>query len=216
MGTNAGNMYFYATGRQVGFLSSSFNFGTYFSNLTDSWYVTDGDVYSKSFIDSDNNNYLVNPGGSSTIVRANVDDHVIVGAGTKLANNSLSSTTGDLTISPNSNIVSVDNSIITQLLDPVNSLDAVNKQFLDNAINNLTTGGITISAETGTVDTVALGQDILFAAGEGINTTVSNNQILIAGELASDSNIGVASFNIANFTVTSGDVAVTTLDGGTF
>jgi hypothetical protein len=34
--------------------------------------------------------------------------------------------------------------------------------------------------------------------------------------LASDSNIGVASFNIANFTVTSGDVAVTTLDGGTF
>ena len=143
-------------------------------------------------------------------------DYVIVGAGTKLANNSLSSTTGDLTISPNSNIVSVDNSIITQLLDPVNSLDAVNKQFLDNAINNLTTGGITISAETGTVDTVALGQDILFAAGEGINTTVSNNQILIAGELASDSNIGVASFNIANFTVTSGDVAVTTLDGGTF
>jgi len=34
--------------------------------------------------------------------------------------------------------------------------------------------------------------------------------------LASDSNIGAASFNIANFTVTSGDVALTTLDGGTF
>ena len=216
MGTNLGNMYFYATGRQVGFLSSSFNFGTYFSNLTDSWYVTDGDVYSKSFIDSDNNTYLIDPAGSSRIFNVNVDEHVIVGAGTKLANNSLSSTTGDLTISPNSNIISVDNSIITQLLDPVNSLDAVNKQFLDNAVNSLTTGGITISAETGTVDTVALGQDILFAAGEGINTTVSNNQILIAGELASDSNIGVASFNIANFTVTSGDVAVTTLDGGTF
>ena len=216
MGTNAGNMYFYAAGRQVGFLSSSFNFGTYFSNLTDSWYVTDGDVYSKSFIDSDNNTYLIDPAGSSRIFNVNVDEHVIVGAGTKLANNSLSSTTGDLTISPNSNIISVDNSIITQLLDPVNSLDAVNKQFLDNAVNSLTTSGITISAETGTVDTVALGQDILFAAGEGINTTVSNNQILIAGELASDSNIGVASFNIANFTVTSGDVAVTTLDGGTF
>ena len=216
MGTNAGNMYFYAAGRQVGFLSSSFNFGTYFSNVTDSWYVTDGDVYSKSFIDSDNNTYLIDPAGSSRIFNVNVDEHVIVGAGTKLANNSLSSTTGDLTISPNSNIISVDNSIITQLLDPVNSLDAVNKQFLDNAVNSLTTSGITISAETGTVDTVALGQDILFAAGEGINTTVSNNQILIAGELASDSNIGVASFNIANFTVTSGDVAVTTLDGGTF
>ena len=216
MGTNAGSMYFYATGNQIGFLSSSFNFGTYFSNLTDSWYVTDGDVYSRSFIDSQNNTYLIDPDGSSRILSVNVDEHVIVGAGTKLANNNLSSTAGDLTISPFSNIVSVDNSIITQLLDPVNSLDAVNKQFLDNAINNLTTGGINISAETGTVDTVALGQEIIFAAGEGINTTVSNNQILIAGELANNTNIGVASFPIANFTVTSGSVAITTLDGGTF
>ena len=215
MGTNAGNMYFYAQGNQVGFLSSSFNFGTYFSNLTDSWYVTDGDVYSKSFIDSDNNTYLVDPNGNSRLLNVNIDEQVLVGAGTKLANNSLSAT-GGLTLSSSISSISVDNSIITNLLDPVNSLDAVNKQFLDNAVNSLTTGGITISAETGTVDTVALGQDILFAAGEGINTTVSNNQILIAGELASDSNIGVASFNIANFTVTSGDVAVTTLDGGTF
>lgn len=216
MGTNAGSMYFYATGRQVGFLSSSFNFGTYFSNINDSWYVTDGDVYSQSFIDSENNTYLVDPDGNSRLLNANIDEHIIVGANTKLANNELSTTSGGLTLSSSSSSISVDNSIITGLLDPVNSLDAVNKQFLDNAVNSLTAGGITISAETGTVDTVALGQDILFAAGEGINTTVSNNQILIAGELATDSNIGVAKFNVANFTVTSGDVAVTTLDGGTF
>ena len=92
----------------------------------------------------------------------------------------------------------------------------VNKQFLDTAITNLTSGGISISAETGTTDVVALGETIIFAAGEGINTTVTDNQILIAGELASDTNIGVASFNTANFTVTSGDVEVTTLDGGSF
>ena len=217
MGTNAGNMYFYATGNQIGFLSSSFNFGTYFSNLTDSWYVTDGSVYSRSFIDSQNNNYFVDPaGGGSRLLNVNIDQHVIVGAGTKLANNSLSTTAGDITLSPFSSIISVDNSIITGLLDPVNSLDAVNKQFLDTEISTLTAGGINISAETGTVDTVALGETIAFAAGEGINTTVSDNQILIAGELATDTNIGVASFNIANFTVTGGDVAVTTLDGGTF
>ncbi len=216
MGTNAGSMYFYATGRQVGFLSSSFNFGTYFSNIDDSWYVTDGDVYSQSFIDSENNTYLLDPDGNSRLLNANIDEQLIVGANTKLANNELSTTSGGLTLSSSSSSISVDNSIITGLLDPVNSLDAVNKQFLDNAVSSLTAGGISISAETGTTDVVALGETISFAAGEGINTTVSDNQILIAGELATDSNIGVASFNVANFTVTSGDVAVTTLDGGTF
>jgi len=39
---------------------------------------------------------------------------------------------------------------------------------------------------------------------------------LAAGELASTSNIGVASFTSDNFTVTSGDVAITTVDGGSF
>ena len=216
MGTNAGSMYFYAQGSQVGFLSSSFNFGTYFSKTNDSWYVTDGDVYSKSFIDSENNTYLVDPNGNSRLLNANVDEQILVGANTKLANNTISTSSGGLTLSSSISSISVDNSIITNLLDPVNSLDAVNKQSLETAITNLTSGGISISAETGTTDVVALGETIAFAAGEGINTTVTDNQILIAGELASDSNIGVASFNIANFTVTSGDVAVTTLDGGTF
>jgi hypothetical protein len=216
MGTNAGNMYIYATNNKVGYLSSTFNFGTYFSVLNNSWYVTDGDIYSKSFIDSDDNNYVLDPNSSSRLLSLNLDEHVIVGGATKLANNTLSSTSGNITLSPFSNILSVDNSIISNVLDPVNSLDAVNKQSLDSSINNLTTGGINITAESGSVDTVALGETITFAAGEGINTTVSDNQILIAGELASDTNIGVASFNTSNFTVTSGDVTVTTLDGGTF
>lgn len=216
MGTGSGNMYFYALGTQAGFLSSSFNFSTYFDRSDDSWYVKDGDVYSNSFIDYENQSYLLNPaGGDSRFLGLSLDESLIVGGNLTVANNTISNSSGDITISSTGSL-NVDNNIITGLSNPVNSLDAVNKQFLELSINNLSTDGISISAETGTADTIALGETIAFAAGEGINTTVSNNQILIAGELASDTNIGVASFNASNFTVASGDVTVTELDGGTF
>jgi hypothetical protein len=53
-------------------------------------------------------------------------------------------------------------------------------------------------------------------AGEGIDITNGNGSITIVGEEASTTNKGVASFASANFTVTSGAVAITAIDGGTF
>ena len=75
---------------------------------------------------------------------------------------------------------------------------------------------IRLADESSTLGQVYLEDTLEFLAGEGINTTVSQNRITISGELATSANAGVAFFPTANFLVTSGSVAITTIDGGTY
>ena len=123
-------MYMYAQGTKLGFLSSSFNFGTYFNTVNNSWYAEDGSMFSRNFIDSQDVNYLLNPAGyNSRIKGLNVDGQVVIGSNLSFSNNSISNSSGDITISHIGNLI-VDNNIITQLADPVNPQDAINKRFL--------------------------------------------------------------------------------------
>jgi hypothetical protein len=55
-----------------------------------------------------------------------------------------------------------------------------------------------------------------FLAGEGIDLSYSANQLTVSAEVASTTNLGVASFDSDDFNVNSGVVTLNTIDGGTY
>ena len=83
------------------------------------------------------------------------------------------------------------------------------KDYVDTQI---TAEDLDITTDSGTIAIDLDGETLTVSGGEGIDTSATGNAITIAGEDASTSNKGVASFSSDNFDVSSG--AVTIKDGG--
>ena len=80
----------------------------------------------------------------------------------------------------------------------------------------LSNSTITFADDSSTVANISLGGVLTILGGEGMNATFGGDTLTVAGEDATSSNKGIASFSSDNFTVSSGAVTVTTIDGGTF
>ena len=148
--------------------------------------------------------------GSPTFGTTSLDVAQFSGAGQITAGAALTKTGNQLD-------VAVDDSSIEVNADAlrVKALGITNA-MLAGSIDGAKIEDFRFADEGSSQGTVTIGSALEFLAGEGINTSAVNNTLTISGELASTSNIGVASFNSNNFTVTSGDVEVTTIDGGSF
>ena len=156
------------------------------------------------------NGYVFTHTGAPTFGTTALDVTQFSGAGQITAGAAMSKTGNQLD-------VEVDDSSIEVNADAlrVKALGITNA-MLAGSIDGAKIENFVFTDESSTQGGITIGTPMEFLAGEGINTVASGQTLTIAGELASTSNIGVASFTSSNFTVTSGDVAITTIDGGSF
>ena len=116
-------------------------------------------------------------------------------------------TNGDITITPNGT-----GSVVLDGISYPQSDGSAGQFLKTDGSGNLSFGTvsstITLAADSGSNDTYTTGQTLTFTGGEGIDTTVGDNTITIAGELATTSNKGIASFASADFSVSSGVVTI--------
>ena len=159
-----------------------------------------------------NNGYTFTHTGAPTFGTTDLDVAQFSGAGQITAGAALTKSGNQLDVAVDDSSVEVNSDALR-----VKALGVTNAMLAGSIqTTKLANPFITLTDESSTTGKVYLEENLDFLAGEGINTIVDNNSIRIEGENASTSNKGVASFTSDNFTVTSGAVEISTVDGGTF
>ena len=158
------------------------------------------------------NGYVFTHTGAPTFGTTALDVAQFSGAGQIVAGQALTKNANTLDVAVDDSSIEVNTDALR-----VKALGITNAMLAGTIqTSKLANPFITLTDESSTTGRVFLEENLEFLAGEGVNTTVDNNTIRISGEDATTSNKGVASFTSDNFAVSSGDVSITTVDGGTF
>ena len=156
------------------------------------------------------NGYVFTHTGSPTFGTTALDVAQFSGAGQITAGAALTKSGNQLDVAVDDSSIEVNSDALR-----VKALGITNA-MLAGSIDGAKIEDFRFADEGSSQGTVTIGSALEFLAGEGINTSAVNNTLTITGEDASSSNKGIASFSSDNFTVSSGAVTVTTVDGGSF
>ena len=158
------------------------------------------------------NGYVTTNDGNPTIGTDAITFEQFSGAGQVTAGSGLSKSGNIIDVNTDGSSIEVSSDALR-----VKALGITNAMLAGSIASAKLSDPLYFTDESSTQGNVRLGGTLEFLAGEGINTTASGSTITIAGELASTSNVGVASFSSDNFAVSgAGDVTVIKVDGSTF
>jgi hypothetical protein len=140
------------------------------------------------------------PSSTDTLVGRATSD-TLTNKGIDADNNTLSNIEVD---NLKSGVLDTDISSVSGSDDTLASAKAI-KTYIDAQV---TAQDLDATTDSGTIAIDLDSETLTIAGGEGIDTSATSNTITIAGEDASTSNKGVASFNSDNFSVSSGAVSI--------
>lgn len=158
------------------------------------------------------NGYVFTHNGTPTFGTTDFDVAQFSGAGQITAGAALSKSGNQLDVEVDDSSIEVSGDSLQ-----VKALGVTNAMLAGSiATSKLADTRIYFTDETSTQGIVNLNETLEFLTGTAVNTVASGRTLTISVDDATTSAKGIASFSSDNFTVSSGDVTVTTIDGGTY